>query len=191
MNGARDKHLICYRCRKAGHSAQNCTNVVPDDNADGVGTNIQQSKKKQQKKESGGNICYKCGSNEHRIQQCPKLQGMLQQNRNKKGIDFGRVGDLPFANCYVCNKSGHLASHCPESNKGAYPQGGACRECGSVDHYVADCPEKKKKKKKGSNNESDDNDADVTIDQYLEEAVEKDEKPKKKSTTKKRKVVNF
>mmetsp|Transcript_10419 Transcript_10419/g.16894 ORF Transcript_10419/g.16894 Transcript_10419/m.16894 type:complete len:228 (-) Transcript_10419:35-718(-) len=176
MARKRDKNLICYRCRKTGHSAQNCKEFSDDER------NAMQLRKKQ-----GGNICYKCGSTEHRIQMCPKIKSFLQ--RGKK-LDFGKLGDLPYANCYVCNNSGHLASHCPESKKGVYPQGGSCRVCGSVDHYAAECPEMKK----GKNKLNDDDDASdassksVTIDQYLDEPAVCKKVEKK---VKKRKIVNF
>ena len=91
--------------------------------------------------------------------------------------------------CYVCNKKGHLSSYCPEGKKGCYPTGGGCRECGSVDHYVADCPERKKKGGKKQTNEN--AEKDVTIDQYLDDEPVVEEKAKSKKSPKKRKVVNF
>lgn len=192
---ARDKHLMCYRCRKTGHSAENCKNVAAvaksdhdeDDGERGEG----KGKMSHNKKQGVNNICYKCGSTEHRIQACPKIKPFLPPGGKNKKIDFGKIGDLPFANCYVCNKSGHLASHCPESTKGLYPHGGSCRECGSVYHFVVDCPEKGKAKR--TRNESDgqgDDDESVVIDQFLEdEDPVVEEKEEKK--TKKRKVVQF
>lgn len=207
---ARDKHLICYRCRKTGHSAENCKNSaiagsksdndVGDTSADGREgkEKIPHSIKKQGG--VGGNICYKCGSTEHRIQTCPKLKAFRPVGGAKKNtkIDFGKFGELPYANCYVCNKSGHLASHCPESTKGLYPQGGSCRECGSVYHFVSDCPEKEKAKKmrhrsdvQGGGNESNASSTDsVVVDQFLEGDDQGDEEKVEKKT-KKRKVVQF
>ncbi len=208
---ARDKHLICYRCRKTGHSAENCKNSaiadsksdneVGDTSADGAeGKEKIPHSIKKQRGGVGGNICYKCGSTEHRIQACPKLKAFLPVGGAKKNtkIDFGKLGELPYANCYVCNKSGHLASYCPESTKGLYPQGGSCRECGSVHHFVSDCPEKEKAKMmrhrsdgqgggNGSNASSSDS---VAIDQFLEGEHQGDEEKVAKKT-KKRKVVQF
>mmetsp|Transcript_23330 Transcript_23330/g.41811 ORF Transcript_23330/g.41811 Transcript_23330/m.41811 type:complete len:231 (-) Transcript_23330:217-909(-) len=176
---SRDKDLVCYRCRKAGHSAENCKEV---DGKDG-GKEAMPSSKKQ-----GGNICYKCGSTDHRIQICPKIKPFLKPGRNKEKLDFGKLGDLPYANCYVCSKSGHLASHCPENTKGVYPQGGSCRECGSVDHFGWDCPTKKRGKNRDDDDASNASDKSVTIDQYLEEPAVCE---KVKKSTKKKKVVNF
>ncbi|KAL3762700.1 hypothetical protein ACHAWU_001645 [Discostella pseudostelligera] len=190
---ARDKHIMCYRCRKTGHSAENCKNIADAKSDDGedTGGRGEGKEKMSYNKKQGGNICYKCGSTEHRIQACPKIKPFLPPGGKNKKIDFGKIGDLPFANCYVCNKSGHLASHCPESAKGLYPQGGSCRECGSVYHFVADCPEKDnaKRTRHESDDRGDDDDS-LVIDQFLEdEDPVVEEKVEKKA--KKRKVVRF
>jgi zinc finger CCHC domain-containing protein 9 len=39
--------MVCFQCRKAGHSAQNCPN-------------------------GGAKICYRCGSNDHSLKNCRK-----------------------------------------------------------------------------------------------------------------------
>lgn len=184
MARLRDKNLVCYRCRKPGHTAENCKEFSKD-SLQGDGKCIPV------RKTGGVNICYKCGSIDHRIQDCPKIKPFLpkeRKGRQPSRLDFGKLGDLPYANCYICNKSGHLASQCPENSKGLYPKGGSCKECGSVDHYAKDCP--------GQIKEKDDDDASnasstsVTIDQYLDEPEPVVEEKKTKST-KKRKVVNF
>ena len=64
MMRARDKQLICYLCRKTGHSAANCKNV-----SNGNNNNMPIQRKK--------NICYKCGSTEHRIQACPGKSALV------------------------------------------------------------------------------------------------------------------
>ena len=166
----RDKHIVCYRCRQKGHSAENCTN---EEKKGAAGNKQKQSK----------NICYKCGSTEHRIQLCPKLKSFNLKTGTR--IDFGKLGELPYANCYVCNKNGHLAGNCPDG-KGLYPQGGSCRICGSVNHLAQHCPSKNEKKEQVSDEES------VTIEQYLDEpTTSKDESKTETKLKKKRKVVTF
>lgn len=175
---ARDKGLVCYRCRRTGHTAEECT-------ADA--TTLPSAKKQ------GGGLCYKCGSVDHRIQRCPEIAPFLAR-QGKGKLDFGKLGDLPFANCYVCHKAGHLAGNCPDSKTGVYPKGGACRECGSVDHYAADCPERKNRETRADDGGSDDashaSAPSVTIDHYLEEPAVCTVVKKVKSV-KKKKVVNF
>jgi len=39
------------------------------------------------------NICYKCGSNEHRLADCP---------------DRGRIQGYPFSKCFICKQVGHV-----------------------------------------------------------------------------------
>ena len=185
MTRARDKYLICYRCRKQGHSAESCTVELDADGEGGevVGDSGGGSKPAGQKKKQGL-ICYKCGSTEHRIQQCAKIKSFIKPGQKK--IDFGKIGVLPFASCYVCNKSGHLSSYCPDSKNGVFPKGGTCNECGVPGHFAADCPNKNKK------NDDDDKSVSsnsVTIEQYLDEPGE--EKKEAKKSAKKRKVVQF
>lgn len=185
MARARDRHLVCYRCRKTGHSAENCRAAAAPGQGEGeAGCN---SNNMPPAKKRGGIICYKCGSIEHRIQACPKIKKYIKKGER---IDFGKLGELPFANCYVCNKSGHLSSHCPQSTKGVYPQGGSCRECGSIYHYAKDCPNKSRGDNGNDDDASNASSNSVTIDQYLEEPVDKDQKTEP-SPKKKRKVVNF
>eukprot|EP00956_Cyclotella_meneghiniana_P006474 scaffold8496_cov66-Cyclotella_meneghiniana.AAC.16 len=102
----RDKDIICYRCRKKGHSADKCTSV------DGGDVN----------KKKGGNICYKCGSTEHRLQQCAKIKPYLKGQSNTTKIDFGYCpkgnGILPDGGtCRVCGEGGHIAKNCPKNKK--------------------------------------------------------------------------
>mmetsp|Transcript_29382 Transcript_29382/g.60955 ORF Transcript_29382/g.60955 Transcript_29382/m.60955 type:complete len:301 (+) Transcript_29382:444-1346(+) len=153
----------------------------------GTNNNNDNNKQMKQKQKGQGSICYKCGSTEHRIQICPKIKKYLKTGQTK--VDFSKVGELPFASCYVCQKMGHLASSCPESRNGVFPMGGSCRECGSVDHFAANCPNKEK----GDQSNDDESDSNsVTIDQFLDET----DKPGRKedyikSEKKKRRVVNF
>lgn len=171
-----EKDIICYRCRKKGHSAEHCT-------ADGNNN----TKNNNTKSKKASMICYKCGSTEHRIQQCAKIKPYLK-NKNDAKIDFGKLGDLPYANCYICNESGHLSSFCPKNTKGGvFPDGGVCRECGEGGHFAKDCPNKNKKK--GDDDDGSVSDNSVAIEEFLEDEDEKKEGVKK--APKKKKVVNF
>lgn len=54
---------------------------------------------------------------------------------------------MPFASCFICLQKGHLASKCPQNDRGVYPNGGSCKVCGKVDHRASDCPDDKRGKK--------------------------------------------
>ncbi|CAF3843626.1 unnamed protein product [Rotaria magnacalcarata] len=93
----------------AGHSMNECTAEIPDE--------------LKQKREVKTGICYKCGSTEHRLNQC-----------TVKGDSFA------YATCFVCGKQGHWSRLCPDNPNGLYPNGGCCNECGSKQHFKRDCP---------------------------------------------------
>lgn len=48
---------------------------------------------------------------------------------------------FPHAQCFVCGEKGHLSRACPDNPRGLYPNGGSCKMCGSVEHFLKDCPE--------------------------------------------------
>ncbi len=52
------------------------------------------------------------------------------------------LGGFPFATCFICKERGHLTRSCPDNPRGLYPQGGGCKQCGSVEHLSANCPER-------------------------------------------------
>eukprot|EP00587_Corethron_hystrix_P011100 CAMPEP_0113320726 /NCGR_PEP_ID=MMETSP0010_2-20120614/14447_1 /TAXON_ID=216773 ORGANISM="Corethron hystrix, Strain 308" /NCGR_SAMPLE_ID=MMETSP0010_2 /ASSEMBLY_ACC=CAM_ASM_000155 /LENGTH=205 /DNA_ID=CAMNT_0000178621 /DNA_START=117 /DNA_END=734 /DNA_ORIENTATION=- /assembly_acc=CAM_ASM_000155 len=114
VENRRNAGLVCFRCRKKGHVSSQCTEA-------NLG----------EKTENGG-ICYHCGSSEHRLGDC---------NKYKRKRQHGNDVPLPYATCFLCSGSGHLASACPSNTgRGIYVNGGACRGCGGVDHLFKDCP---------------------------------------------------
>ena len=109
----RSKGMICFHCRKSGHSAAEC----PDNNDD------------------ENRICYKCGSTEHRLAQCPKLSNK-KYNLSKENLPFARCficnqkghlsgqcsmnehGIYPKGGeCKNCGSKSHLSLDCPELKK--------------------------------------------------------------------------
>ncbi|KAL4227292.1 Zinc finger CCHC domain-containing protein 9 [Mactra antiquata] len=102
----RFRQMRCFHCRGNGHRMADCPEIKND---------VEQ-----------GEVCYKCGSTEHRSLNCKvKLPN----------------GELPFAKCFICQGIGHLSKKCPNNPRGIYPDGGCCNECGSVEHLRRDCPE--------------------------------------------------
>lgn len=80
-----------------------------------------------QKTDMGVGNCYKCGSSEHTTKHCT----------GKSTSDAA----FPFAKCFICLETGHIARECPDNPKGLYPNGGGCKICGSVEHFRRDCPQ--------------------------------------------------
>ncbi len=68
----------------------------------------------------------RCGSTDHRLSACKRPVNPDQP--------------LPYAACFVCSETGHLAGACPKNENGVYPRGGCCRLCGEKTHLVKDCP---------------------------------------------------
>ncbi|KAF7304831.1 hypothetical protein MKEN_01197200 [Mycena kentingensis (nom. inval.)] len=74
-------------------------------------------------------VCYRCGSNTHTLSRCKKRQDLNNP--------------LPFASCFVCSGTGHLAGACPQNSNGVYPKGGCCKLCKETSHLAKDCPLRK------------------------------------------------
>jgi zinc finger CCHC domain-containing protein 9 len=173
---------ICFQCRQRGHTVANCPNSTV------------------------ANCCYKCGSTEHTLGNCPKRprKGAGGGSGNGNG-DGGNL--LPFATCFVCNESGHLASQCPNNAKGIYINGGSCKICGSTQHRGTECPERKAREstpradeKEGSGAVSDDEYSDLLDDGEQPKATAAARSPEARTTDgaatrdtakRKRRVVNF
>ena len=174
VNKARDRHLVCYKCREVGHSAENC----PEKGA----------------VKGGSSLCFKCGSLDHRLSACPQVKKFRKGNQR---LDFTQLGALPYASCFVCNEKGHLSSTCPSNkSKGLYVNGGSCNFCGSKNHLAVDCPEKNKTHENAPDKagERGNGGVDATIDEFLDEddvcKIAPTEK-KKQHSKRKGKVVNF
>jgi len=106
---SRESKKVCFNCRQPGHMMSNCPQMS-----------------------SGAcEVCFKCGSTEHKSPQC----------KVSKGEDF------KFSTCFVCGESGHISRQCPDNPRGLYPQGGGCRICGDVTHLKRDCPQLNQERK--------------------------------------------
>ena len=117
----RHKQTVCFHCRQRGHAVAQCPqNTI--------------------KQQSANSICFKCGSTQHSVWKCPQLV----VDNDDKNNDL----HLPYATCFVCHETGHLASACPQNPHGVYVRGtGACQICGSKRHLKSDCPKQSQQSK--------------------------------------------
>ncbi|KAI9295463.1 hypothetical protein K502DRAFT_218919 [Neoconidiobolus thromboides FSU 785] len=113
--------MVCFNCRKPGHSVKDCpTNSTANPNLDTELDTV----------ELATGICYHCGTMEHSSKNCDHI--------NRKKHPF------KFATCFLCREDGHLASKCKNNINGLYPNGGGCKHCDSKDHFAKDCEMEKK-----------------------------------------------
>lgn len=110
----KESNKVCFHCRMPGHGMADCP-VAKNDS------------------EHVFNMCFKCGSTEHKSGVCTA--------KLTEGQEFA------YAKCFVCGQLGHLSKSCPDNPRGLYPDGGSCALCGSVEHYRKHCPERKVKQK--------------------------------------------
>lgn len=169
-----NSNKICLNCRRKGHVVADCPNRKnKSDDAD-----FQPSR----------NICFKCGSDEHSLKMCKKLNQDEKALIQKGGRMNYALFDLPHASCFICKQKGHLSGQCDQNENGLYVKGGCCRHCGSKRHLNQDCPELKKNQKAEESDEESAGD----VGEFLEEddvaSKPSSAKPEKK---KKKKVVNF
>lgn len=113
------RHL-CFKCRKPGHSMANCPNSSDQNNEELV------------------DVCYFCGSIDHKLSECSAYKKKIRESGSNAKID------LPFVKCFICNQKGHLTRNCSQNKNGAFPNGGKCRRCGSINHTFKECFSKTK-----------------------------------------------
>ncbi|KAE8221904.1 hypothetical protein CF319_g4813 [Tilletia indica] len=138
----RQSNTTCFACRATGHAARDCPNTL---NAHTSSLSSSTTTKTKGKEVVG--LCFRCGSNTHTLARCKVAP------KGRKTDDDEE--ELPFATCFVCSGTGHLASGCPKNaERGVFPMGGAaCAVCKSVRHRAKDCPEGKAKEEGGERGE--------------------------------------
>jgi hypothetical protein len=119
LGNLKDSLKRCLKCKKRGHLAKNCPLNENNNNDDNNIANKNNT--------NNNNICYNCGSNKHGLYECDKP------------IDYS---NLPFAECYICKKKGHISANCPNNKNGIYIRGGSCYICNSKEHLAKNCPQK-------------------------------------------------
>ena len=175
----KNKNVVCFRCRKKGHTASECTFKF----VDGDNNNDNDNNNESNLIRAPSNLCFRCGSTDHRLNACPK--------RNKKG---DANDELPFAKCFVCGEMGHISSQCSRNKNGIYVNGGCCRNCGSKDHLASKCPNTNKSL--GGVDDCTDDDDDGNSALVCQVASNRDNPDEildeqEVSAKRKRKVVNF
>ncbi|WVQ71873.1 hypothetical protein IAR50_001415 [Cryptococcus sp. DSM 104548] len=142
----KNMNVTCFACRSMGHAARDCPNILLAATTVGAPVEGQESEAPQNETKSsrrkggkkGGDVttgkCYRCNSTEHGLFQCIE--------------PVDPTNPTPFATCYICLGTGHLASSCPQNTRGVYVNGGECKVCKSTAHRAKDCPDDKREKVK-------------------------------------------
>ena len=120
----RESDKECFVCRQTGHLSQDCPENIQNEEAKSV-----------------SRICYRCGRIDHSLKDCKKPPVKRRRDSSGDDSDDDEIREkefLPFAKCYVCQQSGHLAGFCPQNERGIFPNGGGCKLCGIYPIYCLD-----------------------------------------------------
>ncbi|KAI9173219.1 hypothetical protein H9P43_007350 [Blastocladiella emersonii ATCC 22665] len=123
------RSTICFHCRQPGHAIKECPSLPSS--ASSSPTKVGGTDDAPVVPAAAAVKCYLCGSALHTVKGCPS-------RHSAKRDEHGNLV-YPYATCFICNATGHLASQCPKNERGMYPHGGACKFCGSVQHLARDC----------------------------------------------------
>jgi hypothetical protein len=127
-----DANVFCFICGERGHRSRLCPSRIPDD-----------------KLPKGA--CAICADTSHRMYACPKKK--LDPDAKcsicqKTGHERRDCPDAPPVDhsktfCFICGEKGHRRVDCPKALTGdAVPENG-CVICGSAEHSMHRCPQKK------------------------------------------------
>jgi zinc finger CCHC domain-containing protein 9 len=187
------KELICFQCRRKGHSIQYCTTTIESskNDVDNI-TELQPIDSKnnnKRKRDSASTVnvcCYKCGSTEHNLANCPQNQMHGTKHSKEENTLL-----LPYATCFVCHQKGHLASQCSMNDHGIYINGGQCNYCLSKYHRGSNCPNKKRQSSKDRSDERSNNqkDGNGNIQEYDFSELLQEESNEKSNNGKFRKKI--
>ena len=105
------RRLNCLYCKKYGHTVRDCA--------------------EREKAGVAVRICYKCGEDNHNLDDCPQ---------------YDQIEGFPHVTCFICKETGHLSKDCKDAKNGIFYKGGGCYFCGSNQHKKMDCPKLNKEK---------------------------------------------
>ncbi|GAB5358224.1 hypothetical protein AAMO2058_000439700 [Amorphochlora amoebiformis] len=139
LQSKRNCDFICLRCGERGHEVSGCKGRKRLDFSMARCMACGEKGHVNCKPIQTGKIrapfpgCYNCGDDRHPPDTCPHPR-FRDTNGGTRRM---RPGSRPGANmvCYECNKKGHLARDCPNSER-------KCWHCNQEGHLSRDCPKK-------------------------------------------------